>query len=199
MKTKSVLRNCVKLFCIISVLMTVSCLGPKDGEYAFKVLSTNDVHGRYFDQPYVGEGVRNSLVSAAWYADSVRVADGKDNVILLDVGDFLQGDNAAYYYNFVDTYSEHLYARMSEYMGYDAVIVGNHDVETGHAVYDRVAKQLAMPFLASNALRAESDEASADNRSSLDAKPYFQDYTIIRRHGVKIAVIGFTNPGIRKS
>ena len=196
MKTKSVLRNCVKLFCIISVLMTVSCLGPKDGEYAFKVLSTNDVHGRYFDQPYVGEGVRNSLVSAAWYADSVRVADGKDNVILLDVGDFLQGDNAAYYYNFVDTSSEHLYARMSEYMGYDAVIVGNHDVETGHAVYDRVAKQLSMPFLASNALRAESDEASADNRSSLDAKPYFQDYTIIRRYGVKIAVIGFTNPGI---
>ena len=196
MKTKSVLRNCVKLFCIISVLMTVSCLGPKDGEYAFKVLSTNDVHGRYFDQPYVGEGVRNSLVSAAWYADSVRVADGKDNAILLDVGDFLQGDNAAYYYNFVDTSSEHLYARMSEYMGYDAVIVGNHDVETGHAVYDRVAKQLSMPFLASNALRAESDEASADNRSSLDAKPYFQDYTIIRRYGVKIAVIGFTNPGI---
>ena len=116
MKTKSVLRNSVKLFCILAVLMTVSCLGPKDGDYTFKVLSTNDVHGRYFDQPYVGEGVRNSLMSACWYADSVRTANGSDNVILLDVGDFLQGDNAAYYYNFVDTSSEHLYARMSEYM-----------------------------------------------------------------------------------
>lgn len=163
MKTKSVLRNSVKLFCILSVLMTVSCLGPKDGDYTFKVLSTNDVHGRYFDQPYVGEGVRNSLMSASWYADSVRTANGNDNVILLDVGDFLQGDNAAYYYNFVDTSSEHLYARMSEYMGYDAVVVGNHDVETGHAVYDRVAQQLSMPFLASNALRTDSvKQSSAD-------------------------------------
>lgn len=197
MKTKSVLRNSVKLFCILSVLMTVSCLGPKDGDYTFKVLSTNDVHGRYFDQPYVGEGVRNSLMSACWYADSVRTANGSDNVILLDVGDFLQGDNAAYYYNFVDTSSEHLYARMSEYMGYDAVVVGNHDVETGHAVYDRVAQQLSMPFLASNALRTESvKQSSADGVSSLDAKPYFKDYTIVKRHGLKIAVVGFTNPGI---
>jgi 2',3'-cyclic-nucleotide 2'-phosphodiesterase/3'-nucleotidase len=122
-------------------------------------------------------------MSVAWYADSVRVADGKDNVILLDVGDFLQGDNAAYYYNFVDTDSRHVYARMAEHMGYDAVIVGNHDVETGHAVYDRVTEQLSMPFLASNAVCA-------------DGRSYFQDYTIIRRHGVRIAVIGFTNPGI---
>ena len=187
MKTKSYksfLGYCVKFLCSLAVLMTVSCLGPKDGDYTFKVLSTNDVHGRYFDQPYVGEGVRNSLMSAAWYADSVRTANGNENVILLDVGDFLQGDNAAYYYNFVDTESRHIYTRMAEYMGYDAVIVGNHDVETGHAVYDRVAKQLSMPFLASNALRTDAK------------KPYLQDYTIIKRHGVKIAVIGFTNPGI---
>lgn len=171
------------VLCCICILLATSCFGPKDGEYTFKVLSTNDVHGRYFDQPYVGEDVRNSLMSVAWYADSVRVADGKDNVILLDVGDFLQGDNAAYYYNFVDTDSRHVYARMSEHMGYDAVIVGNHDVETGHAVYDRVTEQLSMPFLASNAVCA-------------DGRSYFQDYTIIRRHGVRIAVIGFTNPGI---
>lgn len=166
------------------LILAVSCCGPKDGEYVFRVLTTNDVHGRYFDSLYVEDGVRNSLMTAAWTVDSVRTAAGKENVLLVDVGDFLQGDNAAYYYNFVDTTSRHIFARMAEYMDYDAVIVGNHDVETGHAAYDRLRAQLDMPFLAANAIRTDNGEA------------YFQEYTIIRRHGLKIAIVGFTNPGI---
>ena len=166
------------------LILAVSCCGPKDGEYVFRVLTTNDVHGRYFDSLYVEDGVRNSLMTAAWTVDSVRTAAGKENVLLVDVGDFLQGDNAAYYYNFVDTTSRHIFARMAEYMDYDAVIVGNHDVETGHAAYDRLRAQLDMPFLAANTIRTDNGEA------------YFQEYTIVRRHGLKIAIVGFTNPGI---
>ena len=171
-----------RLFSLL--ILAVSCCGPKDGEYVFRVLTTNDVHGRYFDSLYVEDGVRNSLMTAAWTVDSVRTAAGKENVLLVDVGDFLQGDNAAYYYNFVDTTSRHIFARMAEYMDYDAVIVGNHDVETGHAAYDRLRSQLDMPFLAANAIRTDNGEA------------YFQEYTIVRRHGLKIAIVGFTNPGI---
>ena len=166
------------------LILAVSCCGPKDGEYVFRVLTTNDVHGRYFDSLYVEDGVRNSLMTAAWTVDSVRTAVGKENVLLVDVGDFLQGDNAAYYYNFVDTISRHVFARMAEFMDYDAVIVGNHDVETGHAAYDRLRSQLDMPFLAANAIRTDNGKA------------YFQEYTIVRRHGLKIAIVGFTNPGI---
>ena len=166
------------------LLLTVAACAPKDGVYSFKVLATNDVHGRYFDSSYVDDGVRNSLISVSCYVDSVRTSSGRESVILLDVGDFLQGDNAAYYYNYVDTLSTHLYARMAEYMDYDAVIVGNHDIETGHGVYDRIKSQLRMPFLAANALRTD------------DGKPYFQEYTVLKRMGIKIAVIGFTNPGI---
>lgn len=173
----------MKRFLILLALAVSSC-APKDGEYSFRVLTTNDVHGNYFDSQYIDDGVRNSLISAAWYVDSVRVASGKKNVILVDVGDFLQGENAAYYYNYVDTVSRHLHARMSEYMGYDAVVVGNHDIETGHKVYDRLRDQMSMPFLAANAIRTDNGEA------------YFQEYTVIRRHGLKIAVIGFTNYGI---
>ena len=69
-------------------------------------------------------------------------------------------------------------------MGYDAVVVGNHDIETGHPVYDRLKSQLTVPFLAANAIRTD------------DGKAYFPEYTIVRRHGLRIAVIGFTNPGI---
>lgn len=169
---------------LLLLLLVAAACAPKDGEYVFRFLSTNDVHGRYFDSLYVDDGVRNSLICASWYVDSVRTAVGKENVILLDVGDFLQGDNAAYYYNYVDTLSPHLYARMAEYMGYDAIVAGNHDVETGHPVYDRLRGQLRQPFLAANAIRTDNGQ------------PYFSEYAIIRRHGLKIAVIGFTNPGI---
>lgn len=159
--------------------------GPADGDYTFKIFTTNDVHGRYFDSLYVEKATKPSLMGVYSYIDSVRVADGRENVILIDAGDCLQGDNAAYYYNYVDTVSKHLYARMVEYMGYDAVAVGNHDIETGHPVYDRLASQMKVPFLAANAIRN-------DNGYS-----YFKEYVILNRHGLKIAIIGFTNPNIK--
>lgn len=162
-----------------------SCSGPEDGEYTFRLLTTNDVHGRYFDSLYVADVTNNALTNVAWYADSIRVADGAENVILIDAGDCLQGDNAAYYFNYVDTTSKHLFARMVEYIGYDAVVVGNHDIETGHPVYDRMIRTMEVPFLAANAIRDD------------DGKPYFQEYVTLKRHGQNITIIGFTNPNIK--
>ncbi len=165
--------------------LLTACSGPKDGEYTFRLLTTNDVHGRYFDSLYVSDRTSNALTNVAWYVDSIRVADGAENVILIDAGDCLQGDNAAYYFNYVDTTSKHLFARMVEYIGYDAVVVGNHDIETGHPVYDRLVKTMDVPFLAANAVRDDNEEA------------YFQEYVTLERHGLKITIIGFTNPNIK--
>ena len=74
---------------------------------------------------------------------------------------------------------------MVEYIGYDAVVVGNHDIETGHPVYDRLVKEMDVPFLAANAVRTDN------------GKPYFQEYVTLQRHGLKITIIGFTNPNIK--
>lgn len=169
---------------LLAAVLVAGC-GPKDGEYTFRLLTTNDVHGRYFDSLYVSDGTENALTNIAWYVDSLRTAEGAENVILLDAGDFLQGDNAAYYYNYVDTVSRHLYARMAEYIGYDAVVMGNHDIETGHKVYDRMVRTMKVPLLAANALRTDN------------GRPYFQEYVTLRRHGLNIVIIGFTNPNIK--
>lgn len=178
------MRRTVISFFTAMALLTSAC-GPKDGEYTFRLLTTNDVHGHYFDSLYVSEGISGSLMSVAWYADSIRVADGAENVILLDAGDCLQGDNAAYYYNYVDTVSKHIFARMVEHIGYDAVVVGNHDIETGHPVYDRLVETMNVPFLAANAIRTDN------------GKPYFDEYVTLKRHGLNITIIGFTNPNIK--
>ena len=177
--------NRIYAFILFVAVALTSCCGPKDGEYTFRLLTVNDVHGHYFDSLYVSDDTQNSLLSVAYYADSIRVADGAENVLLIDTGDCLQGDNAAYYFNYVDTESEHIFARMTEYMGFDAVVVGNHDIETGHPVYDRMKKTMKVPFLAANAIRTDN------------GKPYFQEYVTLKRHGLKITIIGFTNPNIK--
>ena len=160
----------------------------KDGEYTLTVLSTNDVHGTWFDSTYVDSRTRPSLMAVKHYVDSVRTADGVGNVLLLDAGDCLQGDNAPYYFNYVDTETPHLFPRLVKYMGYDAVAVGNHDIETGHPVYDRVAADLQknkVDFLAANAIRND------------DGKPYFKPYKIVKKAGLKVAVLGYTNANMK--
>ena len=164
--------------------LLASCSGVKDGQHVLHILSTNDVHGAWFDSTYVGGGTQRSLFAVNYYVDSVRNAVGAENVILLDAGDCLQGDNASYYFNFVDTETPHLFPRLVSYMGYDAITVGNHDIETGHSVYDRVTADLAkagIPFLGGNAIRTDNGE------------PYFPLYKTVERAGLKVLILGYTN------
>lgn len=125
----------MRKFNFILLTLALGCLfscapKPKDGEYVLHLFTTNDVHGHYFDSTYVSDRINTSLLSAYAYVKQAREELGDENVIFVDAGDCLQGDNASYYFNYVDTGSKHVYARMAEYMGYDAVVVGNHDIET---------------------------------------------------------------------
>lgn len=177
------------LFILLAFTITSCSDGKlKDGAYTFEIYATNDLHGRFFDSLYVSNQSElvhpHSLASVAATMREARDNRAEDNIILLDIGDHLQGDNAAFYYNFIDTTSVHIFSRIMNYMKYDAVVVGNHDIEPGHAVYDKVEKELNMPYLAANAIDTKS------------GKPYFEPYTILNKNGVKIAVIGLTNPNI---
>ena len=184
--------------CLISLLSSKETLA--DGEYKVTVCSTTDVHGAYFDSSYVDNlAARTSLANVASYLKELRA--GGVQPVLVDAGDNLQGDNAAYYFNYVATDVPHVYPRIAAYLGYDAIVVGNHDIETGHDVYDRVARELTMPYLGANAAfdRDENGKADMDenpkNKAVVD--PYFQPYCVVVRDGVRIAVIGMTNGNIK--
>lgn len=169
---------------ILAASLAASCT-VKDGPRELHIYTTNDIHGHYFDSTYVSSDTQGSLLAVSEFINGERAKYGKDAVILLDDGDIFQGDNAAYYYNYIDTKSPHIYPLMAAYMGYDAVTVGNHDIETGPAVYYRMKKELKMPFLAANAI---------DGRTG---KCKFQEYAVVRRQGLKIVIIGCTNPNMR--
>lgn len=176
------IKNAIAVMAALPVIM--ACSGTT---YSTKVIATNDTHGAVFPYGYDGEETtHSSLASVCAYLDSVRTADGTEGVILLDCGDHLQGDNATYYFNYVDSTGEkHLLSRIFNFMDYDAVVVGNHDLEAGHPVYDRLVRELDCPYLAANAVREADGEA------------YFDSYTVVERGGLKVAFVGFTNPNVK--
>ena len=158
---------------------------PTNGEHVITVCATTDLHGAYFAENYDGSANATSLANVSTYLQELRSGT---NPILIDVGDNLQGDNAAFYYNFVDTASTHVFAAMANDLGYEAIVVGNHDIEAGHGVYDRIKRQYRAPLLAANAVHTTGLKAG---------RPYFKPYKVIFRDRLRIAVIGMTNANIK--
>ncbi len=149
-----------------------------------KVIQTSDVHGSFFPYDFINRrDKKGSLARVSSYVNEMRKKYGK-NVILLDNGDILQGQPTCYYCNFVKPTMPNLAASVVNYMGYDAQTVGNHDIETGHPVYDKWIKEVKCPILGANII---------DTRTN---KPYVHPYTIIKRDGVKVAVLGLLTPAI---
>ncbi|EFC69307.1 bifunctional metallophosphatase/5'-nucleotidase [Prevotella sp. oral taxon 317] len=149
-----------------------------------KVIQTSDVHGSFFPYDFINRrDKKGSLARVSSYVNEMRKKYGK-NVILLDNGDILQGQPTCYYCNFVKPTMPNLAASVVNYMQYDAQTVGNHDIETGHPVYDKWIKEVKCPILGANII---------DTRTN---KPYVHPYTIIKRDGVKVAVLGLLTPAI---
>lgn len=175
---------------LLICLMTLLGLGSlsavhasQDGEVTLKLIETSDVHGCYFPYDFIrNKPMKGSLARVSSYVKEQR--EKYENVILMDNGDILQGQPVAYYYNYMDTISEHVCAAMLNYMKYDVGTMGNHDVETGHAVYDRWVRQCNFPVLGANIV---------DNKTE---KPYLPPYQVIEKEGVKIAILGMITPAI---
>lgn len=175
---------------LLICLMTLLGLGSlsavhasQDGEVTLKLIETSDVHGCYFPYDFIrNKPMKGSLARVSSYVKEQR--EKYENVILMDNGDILQGQPVAYYYNYMDTISEHVCAAMLNYMKYDVGTMGNHDVETGHAVYDRWVRQCNFPVLGANIV---------DNKTG---KPYLLPYQVIEKEGVKIAILGMITPAI---
>ncbi|MCQ2216822.1 MAG: bifunctional metallophosphatase/5'-nucleotidase [Bacteroidales bacterium] len=166
----------------LKALIVILCMAGAVSTNAqtIRIIYTTDTHGSIFPYNFVtGEDAQHSLAQAVTYIEEAR--NSSDNVILLDAGDMLQGTPAVYYYNNVDT-AHNIIPRIYNHLKYDAVCIGNHDIETGHAVYDKVVGEMNMPVLGANVI----------NKAT--GKPYFQPYTVVERAGKRIAILGITTP-----
>lgn len=167
----------------LMALFTISPIMAKK-KVSLRIIETSDVHGSFFPYDFITRKPKGgSLARVSSYVNKLRKTYG-DNVILVDNGDILQGQPTCYYYNYINTSDPHIAAEVINYMGYNAEAFGNHDVETGHAVYDKWIKEVKCPMLGANII----DVATG--------KPYVEPYVIIQRQGVKIAILGLLTPAI---
>ncbi|MEG1562457.1 MAG: metallophosphoesterase, partial [Bacteroides sp.] len=171
------MTNVLLLCCALSFM-------AQGQEVKLKLIETSDIHGNYY--PY------NFIVQEEWTGSLARVhalvqeerKTYKDNLLLLDNGDILQGQPTAYFYNYIDTVSPHLCAEMMNYMGYVAGNMGNHDVETGRSVFSRWINNCHFPVLGANIIETAT------------GKTYLNPYQVVKRNGVKVVILGMITPVI---
>ena len=164
--------------------LTTMTMAKKEKTVTLKLVETSDVHGAFFPYNFTErKPMQGTMARVSTYLKEQRKLYGK-NLILMDNGDILQGQPTSYYTNYVKTDEPNIAAAVINYLQYDAQTFGNHDVETGHAVYDKWIKDLNCPTLGANIIDVKT------------GKPYVAPYTILQRDGIKIAILGMLTPAI---
>ena len=172
------------LVLILCQVLWAGTMEAQEKVVKLKIVETSDVHGNFYPYDFVRrQSSAGSLARVYTWVQQERRRFG-DNLILLDNGDILQGQPSAYYYNYIDTVSPHLTAEMLNFMAYDAGNMGNHDIETGRAVFDRWTGDCRFPVLGANIL------------DTVTGKTHLKPYVVLEREGVKIAVLGMITPAI---
>ncbi|MCD8282569.1 MAG: bifunctional metallophosphatase/5'-nucleotidase [Prevotella sp.] len=168
-----------QMFALLAVCLAPAvCMAANEERVTIKVLETSDIHGSFLPYDFINQRpAPGSLARAYTYIKDARAEYG-ENVILADNGDILQGQPIVYYSNYIATDAENITATITNFAGYDVQGFGNHDIETGHAVYDKWVAETHAPVICANLT------------DTLTGAPYTSPYCVIERQGVRIAFIG---------
>ncbi|MDX3804478.1 bifunctional metallophosphatase/5'-nucleotidase [Streptomyces sp. AK04-3B] len=175
--------------------------GKQPKRYSLTVMGTTDLHGHVFNWDYFKDaeykdaaGNAQGLSRISTLVNRIRAEKGRENTLLLDAGDTIQGTPLTYYYAKVDPITAkggpvHPMALAMNAIGYDAAALGNHEFNYGIETLRKFESQLRFPLLGANAVDAKT------------LRPAFQPYVIKTfcvkgAPPVKVAVLGLTNPGI---
>lgn len=155
-----------------SAAASASAISERDGR-KLTILHTNDTHSHIDPERGGRDAGKGGVIERAAFIDSVRAADGRRNVLLLDAGDFEQGSS---YFTILGGKVE---IETLNAMRYDAVCLGNHEFDNGLDDLARRARKLKCDVLCANY-----------DFSSFELGRYVRPYAIYRRGGLKIGVIG---------
>ena len=133
------------------------------------LLHLNDTHS-HLDALRSGEA---GVIERAAYIDSVRLADGAGNVLLLHAGDFNQGTS---YYTIL---KGDLEVAMINALGYDCITLGNHEFDSGMEDLGRRLGMINCPVVVANY-----------DFSTFEAGKYITPYAILKKAGLKIGIVG---------
>lgn len=187
-------KNCSKFLSsrILSIVMVLSMIitpvtveakavpAKSKSNVELSILATSDLHGRFASYEYASNEATNkgSLTQLATAIKELRKEN--PNTILVDNGDAIQDNSSEL---FLDSDIHPMIAAMN-FIGYDAWTLGNHEFNYLPKL-DHVLKQSKAQVLCGNVYTP-------------DGKQLGKDYTIIKKDGVRVAIIGMVTPNIVK-
>jgi len=157
------------------------------------IMGTTDMHQYIMPYDYMGDKPNESIGLAKVFTLIEKVRSGNANTLLFDTGDFIQGSLVGDYeadVNPLEGFDFQTIVRAYNYIGYDAVSVGNHDVtDFGLEFFERARSNSVFPWVSANIRMAE------------DPKDFLVNpFVILEREvdgiPIRIGVIGFTPPQI---
>ncbi len=181
--------------CALGFLLVAGC--ARSEQVVVTILATTDMHGNILPVDYANG--RPASRGLAKIATLIRAAEGESpNHLLIDCGDTIQGTPLEYaYQTIVRTGSGPLGLKPAvplkqdpmmlamNRLGYDAMVVGNHEFNFGLINLNRARRDATFPWISANTV------VSAGGRE----RP-FAPYITKTLGGVKVAVVGITTPAV---
>ena len=164
------MRKIFFTLCLISFLLVS---GAEMAARRLVILHLNDTHSHFEPQRHGARAGLGGVIERAAYIDSVRKAEGKKNVLLLHAGDFSQGTS------YFPRLKGNLEIDVINAMKYDCVTLGNHEFDNGIEELSRRLSSIKCPVVCANY-----------DFSSFELSKYVKPYTILRRGGYKIGILG---------
>lgn len=166
-----------------------------------RIMETTDLHVHVFPYDYYADKPRDTVGLARTASLIKEIRDEATNSLLIDNGDFLQGnpmgDYIAYERGMKEGDSHPIITAMNA-VGFDAATIGNHEFNYG---IDFLMKSMA----GANFETVLSNISLEQGANAREDKTLFKPYSILEReitdgsgqkHMIKVGVIGFTPPQV---
>lgn len=158
---------------VLGYCIGIGMKAGKKARHELTILHVNDTHSHNEAErsgEYMGRG---GALERAAYIDSVRQADGPENVLLLHAGDFCQGTS------YFSEFKGKVEVQLLNANRYDVVTLGNHEFDNGLEAMGDLLESLECPVVVCNY-----------DFSPFKAGQFIKPYVIVEKAGLKIGVIG---------
>ena len=184
------------LILVLVIVMAISTLVFSSAgrtDHTLVIMGTTDIHQYIMPYDYMGDRPSPNIGLSKIFTLVEQVRSDFPNTLLFDTGDLIQGSLVGDFEADVKPlqgFDFQTIIRAYNFMGYDAVTVGNHETtDFGLEFFDRARRNSVFPWISANIRLAD------------DPKAFFvEPYVILQRQidgiPIKVGVIGFTPPQI---
>lgn len=166
------------------LLALISCMALAEEDTHIVILATSDLHGNIWGYSYEdnAETANNGMARLYTYIEQVRSEN--PNVFLVDAGDDIQGTIMTDDIANKASEKEHPVIAAMNFMGYDAMTLGNHEFNWGIETMKQILSQAKFAVLGANVLDKDGHYVTGNG------------WIIVDRGGVRLAIIGVCTPFI---